>query len=258
MRILLIDDSELHRRSALQSLVGHDLTIVSTYDEAHALLEKPYVEDEPVREAMNARHSGLSDVAWRNTYEAIAWEMRPEARFDVVLSDLLMPASKMTMGEEGLKFVGQEMPVGFALALMASQVRVRYAAVVTDTNHHDHPSSAWLDAFAARTPHAHDLSGAPPKMTVNGMRLGFYHAPLRPVDGTTCSECGGTGGPEMSCYCIKHSGGSVNPDCDGCGGSGRRCWPCQSTGKQYGKDWGKVLEHLLASPAPVEGESPKS
>lgn len=42
MRILVIDDSPIHQASARQTIIGPDLTIVGTYDEAHRLLEEPF------------------------------------------------------------------------------------------------------------------------------------------------------------------------------------------------------------------------
>ncbi len=65
--------------------------------------------------------------------------------WDVVLCDLMMPASGSEQGSEGQKFVGQEMPVGWSLALSAAREGAKFVAVVTDTNHHDHPASAMLD-----------------------------------------------------------------------------------------------------------------
>ena len=40
MRILVIDDSPVHQQSARQTLGGHDLTIVGSYDEGQKLVGK--------------------------------------------------------------------------------------------------------------------------------------------------------------------------------------------------------------------------
>jgi hypothetical protein len=128
---------------------------------------------------------------------------------------------------------------------MAALNGAKYVAVVTDTNHHDHPASAMLDAFDSRCPHEHARKGQPPRFIINGARTGFYRAPMVHVEGTTCPDCNGTGDKEV-CYCVERAG-TPKRDCDGCRGTGRQCWACHSSGKQWGKDWGKVVAHLLES-----------
>lgn len=243
MRILVIDDSTIHRTSAEQTLVGHDVTIVGTYDEAHKLLRKPEASFEAMEAELKRRgFKSLYDQtaskeerdASRMEWERLKQELCPPPSFDVVLSDLLMPASRMTMGSEGMKFVGQEMPVGFALALMASQHGAKYVAVVTDTNHHNHPASAMLDSFQARNDVFFDINGA---------KVGFYHSPMILVEGSICSGCNGTADSAM-CYCAENDTASPKPDCISCNGTGRVCRSCGKTGKQYGKDWEEVVTHL--------------
>ncbi len=198
MKILVIDDKEVNQASAHQTLTGHDLTVVGTYAEGHELL------------------------GWNSN-----------SSFDVVLSDLLMPASDRSMGKEGLKFVGEEMPVGFALALMAALRGVKYVAVVTATNHHDHPLSAMLDEFVSYLPQGGDFlrEGVRPRFLVNGSRLGFYHAGLYH----------GTGHPEAVPSFIAVDG-TVCLDCNGKG-----ChWGCGTTGKQHGKNWKAFFVHLIS------------
>ncbi len=109
MKILVFDDNATHRAAAQAQLKDHDLTIVGTYDEAQKLLL-----------------SGLG--------------------FDVVLSDLLVPASGQAQGSS--RYVDTEMPVGIFIALLAA-VRggAKYVAVFTDSDHHSHPASACFDAF---------------------------------------------------------------------------------------------------------------
>ena len=254
MRILVIDDNQLHQTSARQTLGGHDVTIVGTYDEAHKLLQEPSAS----REAVNAE---LKRLGFKEPYDRNAtkeereatWkekarlekELCPPPSFDVVLSDLLMPASKMSMGDKGFKYVGQEMPVGFAIALMASLHGVKYVAVVTDTNHHDHPASAMLDTFASRCHQEHDSVGKPPRFVINGAKVGYYHSPMTLVEGTTCQNCNGTGSKEV-CYCVELNAGSPKSDCDRCNGTGRSCWACRNSGKWWGKDWGRIIAHLTA------------
>lgn len=124
MKILVIDDSPIHQNAARKQLAAeHDLTVVGSYDEAVRLLEP----------CINA--SGR----WQNGEF-------PKHGFDVVLTDLLMPASGMLQGK-GMKFVGQEMPVGIFLALLAAKNGAKHVAVFTDSDHHAHPASACFDSF---------------------------------------------------------------------------------------------------------------
>ena len=110
MKILVIDDRAIHCNAAKAMLKDHELAVVSTYGEAqNTLLSSSY---------------------------------------DVVLTDLLLPATTDVHGE-GTGMVGQEMPLGTTLAFLALSRGVKYVAVVTDTNHHDHPASAAFDVFHA-------------------------------------------------------------------------------------------------------------
>lgn len=144
MKILVIDDSPLHQASAHRTLEGHDLTVVGTYDAAFKLL---------CRDPFNP-----------TTFT-----------FDVVLCDLLMPAGAHQMAGEGLKYVGQEMPVGFALSLMAAWRGAKYVAVVTATNHHYHPASAMLDPIGSR---CNEKGPADMKLfNINGSRVAYFRTP---------------------------------------------------------------------------------
>lgn len=129
MRILVIDDNETHRAAAQAQLAEHELTVVGTYDEGQ--------------------------------------ERILSGGFEAVLVDLLMPASGQQQGD-GAKYVGQEMPVGIFLALLAAQRGARYVAVFTDSDHHSHPASACFDAINSPYP----LSEMKPAiLTVEGARL---------------------------------------------------------------------------------------
>lgn len=255
MKILVIDDSKLHQMSARQTLIGHDLTIVSTYDEAHQLLQEPQAPYEEVEAELKRRNfkDSYDQTATKEEREAtrkerarLEQELCSPPSFDVVFCDLLMPASEMTMGPNGRGYIGQEMPVGFALALMASLHGAKYVAVVTDTNHHDHPASAAIDAFASRCPDEDDSSGVPPRFIINGAKVGYYHSPMTFVEGTLCLNCNGASNKDV-CYCVERNAGSPKLDCERCKGVGLYCWDCRNSGKQWGKNWGAVLKHLLES-----------
>src|SRR3989344_8141335 len=114
MKILVIDDSRLHQQAARQTLEGHEFTIATTYDEAHKLLQEPCASWDAVEEELK-RH-GFKESYDRNASaeeSAATWaerqrlevELCPAPSFDIVLSDLLMPASKMTMGDKGMEYV---------------------------------------------------------------------------------------------------------------------------------------------------------
>ena len=121
MKILVIDDNPLHREAAKAQLTEHDLIVVEGYDEGLKLI-------------LNETRDGIQRE--RNPHE-----------FEVVLVDLLMPASSEQQGQRGEKFVGQEMPVGIFLALLAANNGAKYVGLITDTDHHSHPASACIDHF---------------------------------------------------------------------------------------------------------------
>src|SRR5512133_3218910 len=164
MRILVIDESPLHQASARQTLVGHDLTVISTCDEAYKALK----------------------------YPETAFEIsRPKPSFDAVLCDLLMPAGKTAMGPKGMEYVGQEMPVGFALSLMAVAYGVKYVAVATDIGHHDHPASAMI---------THITISNGRRFIVNGATVEYGGSPLTPVDETVCAKCENNHDKKEKCH----------------------------------------------------------
>lgn len=156
MRILVFDDNETHRAAAHAQLKDHDLTVVGTYDEAQKLLTPqrdykkasailkgqfgdfdPYGSDD---EAKKAEYFAAQEVAYE---QAMTY---PD--FDVVLSDLLVPASGQAQGRKGYEHIGKEMPVGIFIGLVAAvRARAKYVAVFTDSDHHSHPASACFDVF---------------------------------------------------------------------------------------------------------------
>ncbi|MDP1718869.1 MAG: hypothetical protein Q8L24_00365 [bacterium] len=127
MKILVIDDSGDNQAAARAQLKDHDTTVVGSYDEGQNLV-------------------GMSH------------------RFDVVLVDLLMPASRQMQGPRGMGFVGEEMPIGIFLALLAAKNGAKRVAVFTDSDHHVHPASACLDAF-------NEGEGCPTPFTVAGAQM---------------------------------------------------------------------------------------
>lgn len=154
MRVLVFDDSEIHRAAAHAQLKGHDLTVVGTYDEAQDLL-MPKLDREKLDAALESRFGDFKpyrsdDEAKKSEYYAAQKVAKEQAttfpNYDVVLSDLLVPASDQQ--QSSMELVGKEMPLGIFIGLLAVvRARVKYVAILTDSNHHQHPASACLDVF---------------------------------------------------------------------------------------------------------------
>ena len=111
------------------------------------------------------------------------------------------------------------MPIGWGLALLAAKKKVKYVAVATDTNHHDHPASAVLDYLLSTV---FDIGGE--------TRLLMTDAAMTDLDGQyeSCVRCNGTGKPQVEddlSYCYA------------CGGKGKNA--------VRGKDWGRILHKTM-------------
>lgn len=215
MKILVIDDTKSNLVAAVQTIVGHDVTICSTHEEADNLLSPQYDEKKIKRLKEKYEGDGMDGFAAyvkaRNESKMPYW--------DAVLSDLLMPAGRMNQGDEGLQFVGQEMPVGWSLALRAAMEGAKFVAVVTDMGHHDHPASAMLDSLYK---HIFSIDGTKMLMTNRVGSVGIVGTEC------PCKECGGTrkrrayDGSQCDCYCKDGTGFA-----------------------QRGKNWGEVLKKLM-------------
>lgn len=175
MRILVFDDNETHRAAAHAQLKDHDLTVVGTYDEAQKLLT-PQFDYEKASAILKGQFGDFNpyrsdDEAKKAEYFAAQKVANEQATtypdFDVVLSDLLVPASRQAQGPNGAALVGKEMPVGIFIGLVAAvRARAKYVAVFTDSDHHSHPASACFDVF-------NDDGGenAPTAFTVEGSKV---------------------------------------------------------------------------------------
>ncbi len=226
MKILVFDDSEGHRQAAAILLKEHELTIVSTYDEAEKALTTS-VDEDKVDEELKKRFGDFNpwgegvDSAQRYVYRAArgeatrAFTNHPE--FDVVLTDLLVPASAKAQERKGVHLVGQEMPLGTIIALHALAAGVKLVAVVTNISHHDHPASAAFDAF-------------PGTFSMGEIRvLCTNRGGITLVDAQTFEE-------------ISHE--------FLCSDEGKRKYPinldtCEYKGTTYVKDWREILDTLL-------------
>ena len=162
MKILVFDDNPTHRAAALAQLKDHDLTVVGNYDEARDLLT-PEVDYDKAHQLMRDRFGDVEPDS--NVRKAIYEEATTFPDFDVVLTDLLVPASDEAQGSAGLDFAGREMPVGIFIGLLApAKGRAKYVDVSTDSDHHSHPASACFDNFNAG-------EGNPTPFTVNGSKV---------------------------------------------------------------------------------------
>lgn len=174
MKILVFDDNEIHRSAAVAQLGKiHDLTVVGTYDEAQGLLitKTDYPE---IRKTLKAQFGDFdpnnsNDEVQKGEYfaaeRAVTERFTTRPDFDVVLTDLLVPASSQSQNDEGAQYIDMEMPIGIFIALLAgARGRARYAAVFTDSSHHAHPASACFDVF-------NQTETNPTPFTVNGCKV---------------------------------------------------------------------------------------
>lgn len=219
LNILVIDDTAVHQQAARQVFgEEHNLTVVGTHDGALELLRQK--RDEEKYETLKAQYK---EQGVKNYYERADEESRLPY-WDAVLSDLLMPAGRAAQGGEGLKYVGQEMPVGWSLAIIAALRGAKYVAVVTDKNHHHHPASAMLDSMSGTVFCLHEARAL---FTNNPRGVGIKGSEK------ACDTCSGTG---------KRDRGD---------GTIEECYYCHGSCVGYsvkGKDWADVLAQLREVP----------
>lgn len=140
MRILVIDDNEVHRTAAQTQLKEHNLTIIASYEEGERVFSE-----------------------WGDP-------IYPDPPYDVVMVDLLMPKDGNGLYAEARKISAQETPIGIFLALLAAQRHTKYVAVFTDSDHHSHPASACFDAFN------HKGEDSPVLFMVEGAKMFFCNS----------------------------------------------------------------------------------
>ena len=123
MKVLVIDDAQWNQDSAHQTLADHEVTVVSTVEDAFRIF-----------------HSGEKD-------------------FDAVLTDLWMPApakewdagcNRIFGGnpyhpEDDEHAQGDQIPAGLAFALAAAKGGAAHIAILTDSDHHRDRLVALLD-----------------------------------------------------------------------------------------------------------------
>jgi hypothetical protein len=121
-----------------------------------AIMEYDFHDDRPTvlvfddtQKHLKAAREQLSDICnlvITDQYER-AEQLLQFRSFDCVLLDLLVPPSPRTLGPEGQKHLGTEMPLTPILAFLALSQGVKKVGILTDANHHNHPASAALDIF---------------------------------------------------------------------------------------------------------------
>ena len=205
MKVLVIEDKEMHQQSAIETLAGHDLVLVKTFDEAMKI-------------------------------------MGEEIDFEAVLTDMMMPMSEQTLAP-GVFNPSEQVPYGFVVALKAASQGAKYVAVVTDTNHHHSPISAALDHIGRA--YFHLKWEAQQIFDICGAKVIFAHAPFVTdiIKDAPCTMCEGSGkcpacqwrGTKCPCQETEKPG-----VCSRCQGTLKADKEVEER-----KDWGRVLNFLI-------------
>ena len=178
--ILVIEDDEAHRKSAWETLSGHKVTIVKSFDEAMDLMEQKIDEENVQHILAEAGFRTMPDPKDGEKWSAY-WKANREAEaksgipfpFEIVLTDMMMPMSKEKLVPEAF-FPNDQVPYGFVIALKAALRGAKFIAMITDTNHHHGAMSAAIDHLGD----AYYEDGFKPNFVVNGARVMFVHAPF--------------------------------------------------------------------------------
>jgi len=169
MKILVVEDGQKNIKAAKDQLKGHELIIVSGYDQAHGLLKEridlcelgEFLERElPMGWELGKKwefdngygcwdlKSGGKEVSCFEAPEAIkaiyqaAEKRATHIPFDAVLTDVMIPKGGYEcMSDKGRALVAKqkEMPYGPVIALRALQIGIKKVGVLTQGNHHDDP-----------------------------------------------------------------------------------------------------------------------
>lgn len=255
-RILVVEDDPQHQQSARDTLSGHDVTVVGSFDKAMALMTTRYEDvqrDQILREAgypEEPRHEDdhLRRKAYLHLLGLILRGVPISFPYEVVLTDMKLPMSRQMLHPDAY-IEGEQVDYGYVIALRAALCGAKFVAMLTDTNHHKGAMSAALDYLA--TPNY--SSGLPPNFTINGATCMFVHAPFvekrenhAPCQACNatgkCRLCGGTGTrkdertQETSCHYCQGGG-----TCTACKGVGKRDYVIRTRLK----DWGQVLADLI-------------
>jgi len=260
MKILVVEDKEMHRQSARETLAGHEVTIHSSFDQAIDAM-KVEIDEENVQKVLTeAGFSRKPEQEDTQEYRKAYWKAHSEAEkasvipfpFETVLVDMMMPMSRRTLASDAYNW-GEEVPYGFVLALRAALRGARFIAVVTDTNHHKGAMSAALDHLGFAY-----YRSMRPNFTINGAKCLFIHTPFVKdlVKDAPCYSCRENPGV---CGCCRGTGTGyiTHKPCHMC--TDGKCTHCKGTGKadttvEERKDWGQVLRDLTSEALPDSEE----
>lgn len=207
MRILVIDDSPVQQAAARQTIIGHDLEVVGSADRALELL------------GVRVSNRGKIDCA------------KP---FEVVLCDMMMPPPTYLQRKIWLPNEDQ-VAIGFPLTLIAVRAGAKYVAMVTETDHHEDPMCAVLEAI-------NGYDNLHPFKIDEAKILYLEQETSVLVDGTTCTRC--MGAEVQTCY---HCGKDGLCGCSRARPMVHACYTCRGTNKGRGKNWGYILQLLTAT-----------
>ncbi len=179
MKILVIEDKQVHRDSAIRTLIGHEVVIVDSYAKGVKALSTSVDYILVKKLAAQVGHGqyphGSSDAiksAWQKVENDLQERARNRPDFDAVLVDMMMPMDSDTLAP-GVFNHKEQIAYGFVLALRACQVGAKYVAMVTDTNHHKGALSAALDKLGSAY-----YSGYESLFEINGAKALFIHTPF--------------------------------------------------------------------------------
>lgn len=224
MKILVIEDKQIHQQSARQTLEGHEVTIIGSFDESVELFKERCDWEKQKQLKSEGMHYS----------EAMAQSMIPFP-FEAVLTDMMLPMS--SDGVNPSVFNPNELvPYGYLLALKAAQRGVKLVGLVTDANHHKVPIAMGLDLIQGK------------RFTINGAVCIFDYAEMVSVSGTVCPTCGGQKKCDRRCGMCSGTGYNFAKPCEFCNGVGHGmydCDACNKSGTELGKDWGHGLKNLI-------------
>jgi len=117
--VLVVEDTPIHQEAARAMLTDYNVTVVGTFDEASDLITG------------GSRYSPNRDN---------------KRVFDAVLTDMFYSQGRGDcMADKSA--ASQEMPFGYAVAMMALKEGTPYVGILSDVSHHENPIGYTLDMF---------------------------------------------------------------------------------------------------------------
>lgn len=238
MRILVVEPNENKHTSVTASLADHDVTVVSSFDEAMDIMRLHPAEKTVRRLLTEAGFPNNPDSddpelmrAYRKALRDAEAQSAAPFGFDVVLTEMELPMSERMLLPSFFN-PDANVPYGFVIALKAAFRGATYVAMVSDTEHTDGAMSAALAHIGGEKYE----DGASPNFTINGCKVMFVHMPHATaiMHNVPCNRCF-----DAPIEVVKF--------CRNCKGTGRY----NRTDVLASKDWGRVLADLTAHSANV-------